>query len=352
MRATWLVDAFRGLFLEDSDASPFLKTSKYLSRQPHITPPGPERINSHPGMPPELSVADIRHAFQCPYIFFIRYFCNIEPLDDVQTPLSPRERGSRIHRICARFTALLRDREIDLITHREQAIDLLAECIDEVFQSDARDSFWHFERSRLLDREGPIPTGLLAKWIDDETERYATGARCRAEEITFDGVSSTHWPFSVRGRIDRIDIDNEGTIVCWDYKTGALPGKKDIIQRFIDPQLPLYSLAVVGGHVPLPPDIEGPKEPAAGYIKLKSEKEVKATMIPDIQSSLGPWTEKIREMGRLLQDGVFVACPTPFSSDPNREKICRDCVFRPLCVKGLQSAVTEDVHGENDNDRS
>jgi len=351
MRAPWLASAFHGLSLQDHDAPSFLKRAKFLSRQLDITPPGPERFDSHPGIPPELSVADIRRAFACPYTFFIKHLCGIEPLDDVQTPLSPRDRGSRIHQICARFTALQRDRGIDLIADREEAMDLLAECIDDVLSDDSHDPFWYFERSRLLDRNGPLPTGLLVKWIDNETERYANGARCRAEEITFDGVCATGWPFSVRGRIDRVDID-AGTIVCWDYKTGTQPRKPDIVRHFIDPQLPLYSLAVAGGRIPLPPDAGKPAEQAAGYIQLKSEKEVKAVLIPELESSLGPWTEKIREMGRLLQDGSFVACPAPFSSDQNRKTVCRDCAFRPLCIKGLQSVLTHDEHGENNNDRS
>jgi RecB family exonuclease len=52
----------------------------------------------------------------------------------------------------------------------------------------------------------------------------------------------------VRGRIDRLERDNEGRQVVVDVKTSKNPASKDDAQRHA--QLAMYQLAVAGGLVP------------------------------------------------------------------------------------------------------
>ena len=71
-------------------------------------------------------------------------------------------------------------------------------------------------------------------------------------------ISEAQTPITIRGRADRIDVLKNGKVAIYDYKTGALPTKKDVKAGF-KPQLPLISfIAEIGNFEGIPPaDISG-----------------------------------------------------------------------------------------------
>ena len=58
-------------------------------------------------------------------------------------------------------------------------------------------------------------------------------------------------------RADRIDLDDQGHLIIFDYKTGGLPSCKDVRDNLCEPQLPLEAaIALAGGFPDLPPAVD------------------------------------------------------------------------------------------------
>ncbi|MGD8706994.1 MAG: PD-(D/E)XK nuclease family protein, partial [Syntrophobacterales bacterium] len=86
----------------------------------------------------------------------------------------------------------------------------------------------------------------------------------------------------------------------------------------------------VPGHPPLQ---EYPFQ--AGYITLKSEKDIKLDRLQANaerwQHFLETWRERLVELGQLLQQGYFDADPIPTAPERKREQQCNYCGLLTIC---------------------
>ena len=319
-RAPWLGASLQGL------SEPVADLSQVMTGDFH---PGPAVL------PTALSISDMEGAITCPYLFFVSRILGIEELESVRGGVSPRDRGICVHTILAHFTRRLRAEGIDL-SDREGARELLRQCTAEEFRGVQRDPHWQVEERLLMDTDTAGEPGLLMAWLDAEEAYRHTGWRCIAEEAEFSDLSDDGWPFSLRGRIDRIDYSKEGGLVCWDYKTGNTPTATAIVGRYTAPQLPLYLMAIGAGRVSGLEDYRCVDTPlSAGYMQVKSLKAVKIAAIEGIEGSLGRWRDIIADLGEILRRGDFPARPYPVSPGVDGSTTCRDCPFISLCEKGI-----------------
>jgi len=327
LRAPWLHSAFTGL--HEAGNLNMLKDFKesFVDQEPH---PGSNIV------PQVLSPSDMDVALKCPYIFFVSRILKVEELERIQQGVSPQERGIRLHRILASFTKGARNAGLDLFSNRKAALELLNRCVTEEFHDVDRNPHWQVERTLLMDSSTSIAPGLLIAWLDEETGHRQDGWQCIAEETGFTGLDDNSWPFSLRGRIDRIDYMKDRGIVCWDYKTGNIPTEAAIVHQFKSPQLPLYLLAVRNGAVKNTKKYITTGTPiSAGYIQLKSLKAVTIKVIDSIEPSLDEWIDVISNLGKILTAGDFPARPFPLSHREKREDICWDCPFITVCEQCL-----------------
>jgi RecB family exonuclease len=167
-------------------------------------------------------------------------------------------------------------------------------------------------------------------WFQEEINHHQAGWRWLAEEIPFKGLRVEGWPTVLRGRIDRIDFHPEAGLFCWDYKSGSNPNSADVFKYLSEPQLPAYLLALLQGLVEIPghpPLQEYPFQ--AGYITLKSEKDIKLDRLQADserwQHFLETWKERLIELGQQLQQGYFHADPLPTAPERKREQLCNYC---------------------------
>ncbi len=70
-----------------------------------------------------------------------------------------------------------------------------------------------------------------------------------AVERPFDGLEIDGCETRLKGRLDRIDSHPQQGVICWDYKTGRLPRRDEVIDKNNEPQLPAYLLALSKGNV-------------------------------------------------------------------------------------------------------
>jgi len=341
IRAGWLRSAFDGNKTEGSEKARLPRTISSQEREG----PGKRKSRRLP-LPPAVSVSDVEKAVVCPCLFFLAVILKIEPLPDPQTHLYHLERGERLHRTLSAFTREVRKKNLSLDARRLEALNLLADCADRSLREVIDQPRWAVER-RLWLEEG----GLLLKWLSLETESSLRGWTTVAEEIPFKDLTIPGLPFTVKGRIDRIDCHPDQGLICWDYKTGRHPVRSDVLSRLTAPQLPLYLMALQKGAAPDPVRPDESLSLSAGYLQLRSPSDIHATVIVgndlDGENHLSEWARLFTRMGALLRSGDFPPEPYPFSRPADRDETCRTCSYRTLCEKGLSQDRMNNEGGED-----
>ncbi|WP_134724891.1 double-strand break repair protein AddB [Paracoccus luteus] len=198
-----------------------------------------------------LSVTGIRTLIRDPYAVYASRVLRLSPLDPLRPEPDPASRGTVLHAVIQRFltpppTAL--DSVADLR-------DRLMAAADEVLAAEvpwpSTRLFW---RARLA--------GIADRLASEERERLQTGAPMIVEkhrEWPLPGL-----PFTLTAKPDRIDRQDDGTAVVYDYKSGAPPSQAKV--RRFDKQLPLEALMVEAGAFGTPLPVA-----ALRYIQLGGE---------------------------------------------------------------------------------
>ncbi len=144
------------------------------------------------------------------------------------------------------------------------------------------------------------------------------------------------WPTALRGRIDRVDFHPEFGLLCWDYKSGSSPNYSEVFSQLSEPQLPAYLLALLQGLVEIPGFPRLNQYPLqAGYITLKSEKDLKLDLLradaEQWQDLIDLWRARLAELGGQLKQGLFDADPVPAAPERKREQLCNYCGLLTIC---------------------
>jgi RecB family exonuclease len=299
--------------------------------------------------PDNLSITRVALGLECPCRFLLEVLLQLEALPEVDPGLAPRERGELLHKILARFTTefkeiLDRGETWDQARARE-LLKAAARCL---FAAAAPDLHWQAEWERLLGEEEAAP-GLLWRWLEKERERYEAGWRWRGMEVGFKDLTGPGCSFSLKGRIDRLDVhEPSGDLLIWDYKTGDIPAAKKVFDTGEELQLPGYLLAVRRGRVG---EVSAEAGCKAGFIGLKSvrEKHLKHEDFPNKTAQwdrvVEDWLARVRELGRRLAAGDFAAAPRPAPGGRERGA-CRYCAFNLVCGFVPEAAPEEDEEEE------
>ena len=281
-------------------------------------------------LPGEISLSQVSTALACPCRFLLENLLKIRELPEIEAGLDPRERGQLLHSILASFTTAFKE-----ILDAEQAWDqgrareLLEEAVRQALASLTSDLHWQAEANRWLGE-----AGLLWEWLRLERERFEAGWRWQEAEAAFNGLRGQDWPFSLRGRIDRLDFHPEDAdLVVWDYKSGEIPKKGKVLDDLEESQLPCYLLAVQQGRVPLN---QAAANLRAGFIGLKSPrpqhlKHEDFGVPPSTwQEAAAAFAAKVTALGRRLAAGDFRPEPFPAPEKPNTGA-CRYCPYGLVC---------------------
>ena len=203
------------------------------------------------------------------------------------------------------------------------------------------DLHWQAEADRWLGE-----TGLLWEWLRRERERFEAGWRWQGFEVAFNDLRGQDWPFTLRGRIDRLDYNPEtADLVVWDYKSGEIPKKNQVLEEVAEAQLPCYLLAVEQGRVPVNPAAANLR---AGFIGLKSPRS-QHLKHEDFGATPEKWREaaaafaaKVTALGRRLAAGDFHPDPTPAPEKPHGGA-CQYCPYELVCGFTPEPAEEEEL---------
>ena len=185
-----------------------------------------------------FSSSELEKYLGCPFGWFLN---NIVGLDEVDSELDGRELGNIAHSaLCATYRDLAQRGALPVVPKNlDDAIDTGCKAVDRLVEgdtcpgsaSDKRVAAWRVRKmvEALLRFESTSGGRLVAT----DTELWFGGW----EGVDIGGLV-------VRGKIDRVDADPQGTVLfVIDYKTGSIPSFSEIgTEKGL--QLPLYLLAL------------------------------------------------------------------------------------------------------------
>lgn len=263
------------------------------------------------------SASSYQQLIDCPYQFFAAQYLKLSPPEEVKELLSKREYGERIHQCLQAFHA-----DVEYLPgpftqpvndlNRPQAIQLLNEIAQRVFEFDLEDNYLH--RGWYHRWLAVIPDYIDWQINEDKQARVQLTEQKLERELN----PQLH----IKGRIDRIDQNRaeqtQHTVI--DYKTGSLPSKKEI-DAAEKIQLPFYALLT-------------DESPAASqqvfYLNLGKAGEVqsKFTLAEDnlsqLKTDIG---QRLIELVNNMRQGQ--ALPAWENKD-----VCQYCSMTTLCRVG------------------
>jgi len=285
------------------------------------------------------SVSQLDDYAQCPMKFFFKYILALEDLEEAESEIAPDARGNLVHKILERFGDIQQSGHIDM-QEAHAVMPIIAQDETRHYEEQFDGLYWEEEKRMLVSRlrKPDEPKGILKAFLEVEFEpekefldgnfkptyfeyyfgsfqvehpdkiggeasyrSLATSATSLATSATFAlqiPRETNKPPIRIRGRIDRVDIDEEyQRFAVYDYKTGGYANVKKI-ERGISFQLPIYLRAVA--------QQENPHTPAAGaYYVLKKVKEVGK------KGYLGVW-EALKDEYKYKKDGSIKQPPSGF----------------------------------------
>ncbi len=303
--------------------------------------PAPQQRFSIPtpavdSVPDNLTVTSFREYIKCPYRFYLNKVLRLETITDDLTELDGGAFGDLCHNVLEAFANdPLKDSrdEHEISEFFSAELDRQAALVT----LDSRHPSVRIQVEQLRQR-------LLA-FAPRQAEHRRKGWRIvSTEELLEHEMDVDGQPFTIRGKIDRVDQHEEtGRVAVWDYKTttrGPTPDSKHYAARkneWKDLQLPLYRYlvrevdAIAGANL---------DDLIVGFVLLhENAKEIRfceAEKLLDMQKSAD---EKFREIVRGLRAGNFwppVYPPPEYSDD--YAAICQDNVFERFAISNEVSS--------------
>ncbi|MYB35484.1 MAG: hypothetical protein F4X92_10300 [Gammaproteobacteria bacterium] len=177
---------------------------------------------------------------QCPFRSFAKHRLYSRGLEEPDIGLSPMQRGSILHRLMQLFWEDVKSQQELIKRTPEQHGELITSLVDQEIQESQKTlpsvftpQFSKIEATRLK--------AVMTSWIEIEKARKPFRVRDREflVEESLEGVN-------FRGRVDRIDELDDGSLVIIDYKTGVQSIGDWVPERPKNPQLPLYAVTLPG----------------------------------------------------------------------------------------------------------
>ena len=262
--------------------------------------------------PDPVSATAFELYLRCPFKYYARHVLGLEEEEDLDEAMSPLERGILLHEILRQGFEQWdgfddRPRPITEDNY-EEAMALFRRLAAKKFPPDRRG----IEMERLFGGRGH--TGEIEWLIRQEMDKEPL--RRRLVEYAFqdhfqfpDGPEGERpWFVRIKGRVDRLDIDAQGSLHVLDYKSGRAPDPK------VSLQVPLYATC-------LQQQFSAPAM-TASYLSLRERRSVPRQDVEKVPPLL-------RNTYRSISRGIFT--PRPY-----QDFLCNTCGYVGVCRKEIE----------------
>jgi ATP-dependent helicase/nuclease subunit B len=281
----------------------------------------------------------------CGFLAFAELRLGSKALDQRETGLDDRERGTLLHRVLQTFWNEVKSRDaLAAMTPAERERTLLTHIDREFARRPAAAGGWSTAYLGLM-RTGLLR--LLEEWMQHELARSSftvvATEQSREEPIG---------PLRLSLRVDRIDQLSDGGLVLIDYKTGEADIKAWEGARPDEPQLPLYALLPSGSAVQGLAFAQVRAGRHARWAGLQAEAGTFADIakIADIEERIGAWRIALETLAEDFHSGHASISP----KDPTVN--CARCAQRLLCRRDAAAllgglALDEESEGGDEEER-
>jgi PD-(D/E)XK nuclease superfamily len=276
-----------------------------------------------PRAPAAYAVSHVERYLECPFKYFSSYVLGLEEERDEDAGLSPRERGQFLHEVFQQFFVAW-----DAAGHRSITSETLQEALG-IFETvvEARlarlsDADRALERTYLLG--SAAAPGLAERAFAFEIEQ-GVGVVERLLEHSLEGEFELKGEdgtvrLRLRGKADRIDLLDDGTLRVVDYKLGRAPKAGRALQ------LPVYGVCasqqLEGRH--------GRSWPLsrAGYVAFREKNAFVSLGATPAQAAQALEDGQRRMVAAVagIEDGLFRV-------DPDEPFLCTRCGYAGVCRK-------------------
>ena len=282
-----------------------------------------------------LPVTAFRQYLACPYRFYLQYVLRLGAVNDVAVELDPPAFGNLVHEALRRFGESELRSDTNPRAIRDYLDDQVRRISDESFGKHQRTAV-RIQIEQLRDR--------LHAFADQQARLAGEGWQIAYAERKLEAaIDVDGQPFTIRGRVDRIDTHPDHGIRIIDYKTADTAKKPEQTHRapkgsqyaWADLQLPLY-LDLIRSL-----DIKGSS--ALAYFNLPKKPE-------DTKVVAAKWSTEDLADAASLRDQIirhvrarkFWPPGEPAAYTDAFSRICQDLAMNRESLTRLQAEVTSE----------
>ncbi len=302
----------------------------------------------------QYSASQLEEYAKCPFQYFLKRILQLETIEEPTEELESFELGSIIHSILYEFYSRLKEKSIILSQCDDETFKLTEKLIFSIAEKKLdklrlSSTLVFYEREKILGIAGDKKKSILYKFLEEE-RNSSNGFIPQYFEMGFGQFKNSKdkdadefliGDVKVRGKIDRVDIDDANEIYkVIDYKlSGKRPTKKEL-ETGISLQLPLYLYA---SKILIESEMNKEFNPAAAVIySLKLSNKDFGSKNIHISSSRSPGEEELLQSNKELINICNEFIPAyvknivngkfNLSTLEDREnKVCRFCDFKSIC---------------------
>ncbi len=257
-------------------------------------------------IPGRISASGYNSLVACPYQFYARHMLRLNEMDEVREGVEKRDYGEWVHDILHRF-----HQQFPVLNEHTRATleEVLQHISGEVFAPAVERDY--LARAWLLRWQQAIPA-----YLDAQLKSEAEGWRYQNGEVPFELPLTDE--LMLRGRIDRVDVQADGTVRVLDYKmmdAGRLRNK--LKEAGEDVQLPCYASVYEADE--------------AAFISIEKDKVIAVVPPQDLPELAQANIERLTELFAQMRNGA--AMPAH-----GVDEACTYCEMRGLCRKSEWSA--------------
>lgn len=283
---------------------------------------------------PSISVSRIDTYLKCPFKYFAEYVLRLEEEATDEETQSPLQRGNFLHRVIEQCYLAWEQRGHTTIdaSNRAEARRIF-ESVTETLLHELPSDEAGLERLRLLGTA--MAPGMLDRVIDDDLS-HGVAVKKRWNEFPLDGVFAFRQRddgvrhLHLKGKVDRVDLLDDGTFRIIDYKTASTPEAKDTVQLQVYSAAVAQALAAEG--------YPGRTPAAARFLSLTRPTENSAAL-PVEKLDM---EQSVRDGEARMLDAVDSIAAGKFPPKPRSGQACEYCAYASVCRKDIVDTDDED----------